>query len=111
MACRWERPPRVSRRHPIPIMERRQGQWKRLLKQHKPLLLPCACNPNRQADSTEGFSCQSSYRPPMPKLDDAVENVLNEARILLLGGQVLLGFSFRIALSKDLGRFPARAVR
>jgi hypothetical protein len=32
----------------------------------------------------------------MPKLNDATENVLNEARMLLLGGQVLLGFSFRI---------------
>ena len=32
----------------------------------------------------------------MPKLNDAIENVLNEARMLLLGGQVLLGFSFRI---------------
>src|SRR4051812_38307963 len=36
----------------------------------------------------------------MPKLDDAIENVLNEARILLLGGQVLLGFSFRICFEK-----------
>jgi len=36
----------------------------------------------------------------MPKLDDAVENALNEAHILLLGGQVLLGFSFRICFEK-----------
>jgi hypothetical protein len=36
----------------------------------------------------------------MPKLNDAVENVLNEARILLLGGQVLLGFSFRICFEQ-----------
>ena len=39
----------------------------------------------------------------MPKLDDAVENVLNEARILLLGGQVLLGFSFRICFEQRFG--------
>lgn len=32
----------------------------------------------------------------MPKLSNAVENVFTEARMLLLGGQVLLGFSFRI---------------
>lgn len=36
----------------------------------------------------------------MPKLNDAIENVLNEARMLLLGGQVLLGFSFRICFEK-----------
>ena len=36
----------------------------------------------------------------MLKLNDAVENVLNEARILLLGGQVLLGFSFRICFEE-----------
>jgi hypothetical protein len=36
----------------------------------------------------------------MLKLNDAVENVLNEARILLLGGQVLLGFSFRICFEQ-----------
>ena len=32
----------------------------------------------------------------MPKLEDAIDNVFSEARMLLLGGQVLLGFSFRI---------------
>src|SRR5437016_7535280 len=32
----------------------------------------------------------------MAKLNDHIENVLNEARMLLLGGQVLLGFSYRI---------------
>jgi hypothetical protein len=36
----------------------------------------------------------------MPKLSDAVDNVLNEARMLVLGGQVLLGFSFRICFEK-----------
>ena len=36
----------------------------------------------------------------MLKLNDAIENVLNEARILLLGGQVLLGFSFRICFEQ-----------
>ncbi|MGC2742519.1 MAG: DUF6328 family protein [Candidatus Angelobacter sp.] len=36
----------------------------------------------------------------MPTLDDAIENVLNETRILLLGGQVLLGFSFRICFEE-----------
>jgi uncharacterized membrane protein YidH (DUF202 family) len=36
----------------------------------------------------------------MLKLNDAIENVLNEARILLLGGQVLLGFSFRICFEE-----------
>jgi hypothetical protein len=47
---------------------------------------------------------------PMPKLNDAIENVLNEARILLLGGQVLLGFSFRICFEprfEQIGR-PAQ---
>ncbi len=32
----------------------------------------------------------------MAQLSDAIENVLNEARMLLLSGQVLVGFSFRI---------------
>ena len=36
----------------------------------------------------------------MLKLNDAIENVLNEARMLLLGGQVLLGFSFRICFEQ-----------
>src|SRR5712672_1039898 len=36
----------------------------------------------------------------MPKLSDAVDNVFSEARMLLLGGQVLLGFSFRICFEK-----------
>jgi hypothetical protein len=36
----------------------------------------------------------------MPKLSDAVDNVFSEARMLLLGGQVLLGFSFRICFEE-----------
>jgi hypothetical protein len=36
----------------------------------------------------------------MAKLSDRIENVLNEARMLLLGGQVLLGFSFRICFEE-----------
>lgn len=32
----------------------------------------------------------------MAELSDRLENVLNEARMLLLGGQVLLGFTYRI---------------
>jgi len=46
----------------------------------------------------------------MLKLNDAIENVLNEARMLLLGGQVLLGFSFRICFEnkfEQIGR-PAQ---
>ncbi|HEY2913773.1 MAG TPA: DUF6328 family protein [Candidatus Angelobacter sp.] len=36
----------------------------------------------------------------MPKLSDAVDNVFSETRMLLLGGQVLLGFSFRICFEQ-----------
>lgn len=45
----------------------------------------------------------------MPKLDDAVENVLNEARMLLLGGQVLLGFSFRICFEEKFDQIARAA--
>lgn len=45
----------------------------------------------------------------MPKLSDAVENVLNEARILLLGGQVLLGFSFRISFEQRFDQIARTA--
>ncbi len=31
----------------------------------------------------------------MAKLKDKLENALNEARILILGGQVLIGFTYR----------------
>lgn len=36
----------------------------------------------------------------MPRLSDAVDNVFSEARMLLLGGQVLLGFSFRFCFEQ-----------
>lgn len=36
----------------------------------------------------------------MPRLSDAIDNVFSEARMLLLGGQVLLGFSYRICFEK-----------
>src|SRR5579864_948500 len=45
----------------------------------------------------------------MLKLSDAVENVLNEARILLLGGQVLLGFSFRICFEQRFDQIARTA--
>lgn len=45
----------------------------------------------------------------MPQLDDAVENVLNEARMLLLGGQVLLGFSFRICFEEKFDQIARPA--
>ncbi|HEY1937196.1 MAG TPA: DUF6328 family protein [Candidatus Angelobacter sp.] len=46
----------------------------------------------------------------MAKLSDRIENVLNEARMLLLGGQVLLGFSYRICFEEGFERIshPAR---
>src|ERR1051326_1042237 len=45
----------------------------------------------------------------MVKLSDAIENVLNEARILLLGGQVLLGFGYRICFEPRFEQLPAAA--
>jgi hypothetical protein len=42
----------------------------------------------------------------MVKLDDAIENVLNEARILLLGTQVLLGFGYRICFEQKFEQLP-----
>jgi len=45
----------------------------------------------------------------MVKLNDAVENVLNEARILLLGGQVLLGFGYRVCFEAGFQRLPLPA--
>jgi hypothetical protein len=45
----------------------------------------------------------------MVKLSDAIENVLNEARILLLGGQVLLGFGYRICFEARFEQLPAAA--
>jgi hypothetical protein len=45
----------------------------------------------------------------MPKLSDAVGNAFNEARMLVLGGQVLLGFSFRICFEKRFDHIPQPA--
>jgi hypothetical protein len=45
----------------------------------------------------------------MVNLSDAIENVLNEARILLLGGQVLLGFSYRICFEPRFEQLPPPA--
>lgn len=45
----------------------------------------------------------------MVKLSSAIENVLNEARILLLGGQVLLGFGYRICFEPKFDQLPAEA--
>src|ERR1051326_8754805 len=45
----------------------------------------------------------------MIKLSDAIENVLNEARMLLLGGQVLLGFGYRICFEARFEQLPASA--
>ena len=36
----------------------------------------------------------------MAQLNDAIDNVFSEARMLLLGGQVLLGFSYRICFEE-----------
>jgi hypothetical protein len=36
----------------------------------------------------------------MAQLSDAIENVFSEVRMLVLGGQVLLGFSYRICFEK-----------
>lgn len=45
----------------------------------------------------------------MPLLSDRIETVLNEARMLLLGGQVLLGFSYRIVFEAKFERIPLLA--
>jgi len=45
----------------------------------------------------------------MAKLGDRIENALNEARMLILGGQVLLGFSYRIVFERGFLRLPAAA--
>lgn len=45
----------------------------------------------------------------MAQLSDRIENVLNEGRMLLLGGQVLLGFSYRICFEPAFQRLPAPA--
>lgn len=46
---------------------------------------------------------------PQAKLTDRIENVLNESRMLLLGGQVMLGFSYRICFEQSFDRIPAAA--
>jgi hypothetical protein len=43
----------------------------------------------------------------MPRLSDRIENVLNETRMLMLGGQVLLGFSYRICFEPAFDRLPS----
>src|SRR6185437_13169832 len=45
----------------------------------------------------------------MPKLRDYIENGINETRILLLGGQVLLGFSYRPYFEPGFDRLPRNA--
>src|SRR5438552_5122067 len=45
----------------------------------------------------------------MPRLSDRIENVLNEDRMLLLGGQVLLGFTYRICFEPAFDRLPRKA--
>ena len=45
----------------------------------------------------------------MAKLSDRIETVLNETRMLLLGGQVLVGFSYRICFEQGFERIPAAA--
>src|ERR1700755_3347218 len=42
----------------------------------------------------------------LPKLSDRIETAFNEARMLMLGGQVLLGFSYRICFEKGFERLP-----
>jgi len=45
----------------------------------------------------------------MVRLSNAIENVINEARMLLLGGQVLLGFSYRICFEARFEQLPSSA--
>ncbi|HEY6972298.1 MAG TPA: DUF6328 family protein [Candidatus Angelobacter sp.] len=45
----------------------------------------------------------------MAKLGDHIENALNEARMLLLGGQVLIGFSYRICFEQGFQQIPLAA--
>lgn len=45
----------------------------------------------------------------MAQLSDRIENVLNEARMLLLGGQVLLGFTYRICFEPAFDRISQPA--
>lgn len=43
----------------------------------------------------------------MAKLSDRIENALNETRMLLLGGQVLVGFSYRICFEDRFNQISA----
>jgi hypothetical protein len=45
----------------------------------------------------------------MPKLSDQIENSLNESRILMLGGQVLLGFAYRPFFESSFTHLTRRA--
>ena len=45
----------------------------------------------------------------MARLHDRIENVLNETRMLLLGGQVLLGFTYRICFEPSFERLQGGA--
>jgi hypothetical protein len=45
----------------------------------------------------------------MAKLSDRIETVLNESRMLLLGGQVLLGFTYRICFETAFDKLPPLA--
>src|SRR5215216_6571410 len=42
----------------------------------------------------------------MAKIKDKVENALNEARMLVLGAQVLVGFQFRSVFEPGFDRLP-----
>ncbi len=45
----------------------------------------------------------------MAELKDKIENVLNEGRMLMLGGQVLLGFAYRTYFENGFGKLPQTA--
>jgi hypothetical protein len=45
----------------------------------------------------------------VPRLKDKIENALNEGRILLLGGQVLIGAGFRTIFNDGFARLPQYA--
>jgi uncharacterized protein DUF6328 len=45
----------------------------------------------------------------MAQLNNAIDNVFSEARMLLLGGQVLLGFSYRICFEKKFEQITSSA--
>ena len=45
----------------------------------------------------------------MARLSERIDIVLNETRMLLLGGQVLVGFSYRICFEHGFERIPAAA--